>query len=276
LASLLCVALVFVLSTGQAPAADTVYRFGVVPQQAATKLARLWIPVLEGIQAKTGQHWVFETAASIPEFERRLAEGRYDAAYMNPYHYTVFSRAPGYRAVAKQKGKRIQGIVVVGKNSPITALEDLDGHVVAFPAPAAFAASVLPRAHFSKLRVDITPRYVSSHDSVYQAVAKGLFVAGGGIRRTFDGAPAAVRESLRVLWRTDTFTPHAFAVHPRLPATVASGLAAALASLDDSVEGEEALKALAFDQGLEPARDADWNDVRRLGLELLEHLVSGS
>jgi phosphonate transport system substrate-binding protein len=44
------------------PPANPVYRFGIVPQQSATELARTWAPVLDALHAKTGLtlrfgHW---------------------------------------------------------------------------------------------------------------------------------------------------------------------------------------------------------------------------
>ena len=84
--------------------------FGIVPQQSAAKLARMWTPLL-GIPVQTDrcQHLQFSTASDIPEFERRLANGDYDLAYMNPYHYTTFHRSPGYQAFAKQKRQEVKG-----------------------------------------------------------------------------------------------------------------------------------------------------------------------
>ncbi|CRI63664.1 hypothetical protein THIOKS11410013 [Thiocapsa sp. KS1] len=52
--------------------------FGVVPQQAASKLARLWSPILDDLGARTGVRIGFRTAPDTPTFERRLAAGDYD------------------------------------------------------------------------------------------------------------------------------------------------------------------------------------------------------
>ncbi len=77
--------------------------FGIVPQQSAITLANNWGPILKYLSEQTGEEVVFRTAKDIPEFERRVAAGEYDIAYMNPYHYTVFHQKPGYNAIAKQK-----------------------------------------------------------------------------------------------------------------------------------------------------------------------------
>lgn len=248
--------------------------FGVVPQQAASTLAQLWTPVLTQLENATGYRFVFRTAPNIPEFEQRLARGKYDVAYMNPYHFTVFNRGPGYRALARVRDKQIQGIVVTRKDSGLDGIRSLDGQVLAFPAPAAFAASVLPRARFKNDGIKVTARYVSSHDSVYKAVAQGLYPAGGGIMRTFNNVDPAVREQLRILWKTPTYTPHAFASHPRLDPEVAQRIQAALVALDQNEDGRSALSGLNM-RGLTAAANEDWDDVRALGLELLDALVTG-
>lgn len=173
--------------------------FAVVPQQSATKLARLWTPILNHLSARTGYRLSFKTAPDIPTFEQRLARGDYDMAYMNPYHYTVFNQSPGYVAFAKEKDKHIRGIIVVRKDSGHKDLVEFAGQTLAFPSPGAFAASILPHAHFKKMSIPFTPNYVMSHDSVYRAVAKGLYPAGGGVIRTFRNMDPAVSDQLRIL-----------------------------------------------------------------------------
>ena len=115
--------------------------FGIVPQQSATRLAQLWLPLLKQLEQDSGVRLRFRTAPDIPTFEKRLHEGEYDIAYMNPYHYTVFSRSPGYRAIIREKNKKIQGIMVVRADSTIQTIDELNTAKLAFPAPAAFAAS---------------------------------------------------------------------------------------------------------------------------------------
>ncbi len=53
--------------------------------------------------------------------------------------------------------------MVVRKESAIHPLHDLSGKTLAFPAPAAFAASVLPRANLANNDIPFTAKYVSSH-----------------------------------------------------------------------------------------------------------------
>ena len=238
---------------------------GIVPQQSATELARAWIPLLQETALRSGVRLSFRTATDIPTFEDRLGRGDYDIAYMNPFHYTVFSRVPGYQAFAKESGRRLVGIIVVAKNSPVKDIRQLAGSVVAFPAPAAFAASILPRAEFSRRAIAIEPQYVSSHDSVYRGVAQGLFAAGGGVLRTFEAVDPEVSSRLRVLASTPSYVPHAFAAHPRVPTAILERVFAALASLSKDEAGRKVLAPLSF-KGIEAASDHEWDEIRRLNI----------
>lgn len=249
-------------------AAAKSYSFGVVPQQSASKLAELWTPIVLHLSEQTGLQIQFATAPDIPTFEKRLASGEYDFAYMNPYHFTVYHQQPGYQALAKAKNKQIKGIMVVRKDSGITALHQLNQKTLAFPAPAAFAASILTRAHLNKIGVTFTPKYVSSHDSVYRSVAMGLYPAGGGVIRTFNNIPETIRQQLEVLWTTQGYTPHAFAVHPGVDKADQRIVQQALIEMSNTAGGLTLLESLKL-KGLESANNSDWDDVRGLNIELL-------
>lgn len=263
--------------TDMAKAADSVdpITFGVVPQQSAGKLARLWTPVFENLSAATGYRIEFRTAPDIPEFERRLARGEYDLAYMNPYHYTTFHKQPGYEAFAKAKDKKLKGIVVVREDSTYKEMDQLAGQTLAFPSPAAFAASIVTRSYLQNQSIPILAEYVSSHDSVYLGVAKGLYPAGGGVMRTFNNVEEDIRDQLRILWVSPGYTPHAFAAHPRLDKTVVDTIRDAMLRLDETSGGRALLGNLKL-KGIISAEDEEWGDIRALNLQMLDDLISPS
>ena len=241
--------------------------FGIVPQQSASKLAKLWMPIMKLVGEDAGVKLVFQTAKDIPEFEKRCKDGSYKIAYMNPFHYTQFHEDPGFIAVAKQKGKKIQGILVVHKDNESMDLNDLAGKTLAFPAPDAFAATLLPTRELKarKVPIEFQSEYVSSHDSVYRSVAQGLYVAGGGIIRTFNNVDPQVSSQLIPIYRTRKYTPHAFAIHPSVDAKTRQRIAEALIGLGQSEEGRNLLSTIKFD-GIEAAEDQEWDIVRGLNL----------
>ena len=259
----LILALLAAVPAAAEEAAET-YVFGIVPQQSGSRLSRLWSPILAWLEERSGLRLRFATTRNIPTFERRLAQGKYDFAYMNPYHYIQFHERSGYTAFARARDKRLKGILVVRRDSPFRRLADLDEQDLAFPSNA-FAANLVPRAVFRQEGIDVEAHFVSSHDSVYRNVAKGRYPAGGGVMRTFRNTPAAYRKQLRVLWTSEGYTPHAFAAHPRVPPEAVERLQAAMLAMDRDPRGRALLKRIRL-KGIEAGSDPDWNDVRELAI----------
>ena len=257
--------LLFGLCLSHTVMAKQIYKFGIVRQSSGSKLAQLWTPILSYLQEKSGIELEFATTRNIPTYEKRLQDSTYDFAYMSPSQYTASHTESGYTAFAKAKGKRLQGIIVVEKNSPYRELKDLDGRELAFPSNA-FAATLVPLAYFKQIGIRVTPRYVSSHDSVYRNVAKGRYPAGGGVMRTFNNTASAVHDNLRILWTTGDYTSHAFAALPQVPADVVARLQQAMLDMDKDPRGQALLKAIQF-KGIETGQDRDWDDVRNLHIE---------
>ena len=243
------------------------YTFAIVPQQAASVLVKNWGPLLQYLSTQSNHEFKFRTGKNIPVFEQGLEKGEYDFAYMNPYHYIIFHQKSGYQAFAKAKNKKIRGIIVVKKDSPYQNLADLNRQKLAFPSPLAFAASMLTRSALVSNNVEFSSQYVSSHDSVYRNVAAGHFAAGGGVVRTFKAAPSELRANLRILYTTQAYTPHAFAVHPRVPEQIIKQVQTILLGLDSNEQGELLLQRLGI-QGIEKAEDKQWNDIRQLKLNV--------
>jgi phosphonate transport system substrate-binding protein len=270
---LLAISLCFCTLLQAADKSDRVYTFGIVPQQSASILVRKWGPVIQHVARQSGIAIAFRTASDIPTFERNLAAGEYDLAYMNPYHYTVFSQSPGYRAIAKAKDRKLRGILVVHKDSDIKSIEELNGQTLAFPSPAAFAASILPRAELAARGISFTPTYVNSHESVYQSVALQLFPAGGGIKRTFNTSKESVRSKLRILWQTSGYTPHAIAAHKDFNDELVKRITDALVGMGENQEGELMLEGLGI-TGFEKALDSDWDDVRALNISPQDAMIN--
>ncbi|MFT4732530.1 MAG: phosphonate transport system substrate-binding protein [Gammaproteobacteria bacterium] len=247
--------------------------FGVVPQQSAKTLAAKWGPVFDRWSQESGIKIKFVTAKNIPTFEERLLQGKYDIAYMNPYHYVLYHQAAGYLAMAREQDRLLQGIIVVHKDSHIYDLEDLQKVDMAFPAPASFAATIIPLANLAKMNISTKATFVYSHDSVYLNVAKGFFKAGGGVMRTLKSTPAGVQDKLRVVWKSEGFTPHAIASHPRVSDETREKLLSAL----ERLQKDDNFMQLLRDLNLNPfvrAQVNDWDSIKDLNIiGITDHLA---
>lgn len=235
--------------------------FGIVPQQSASRLAKMWGPFLAELSAQTGVTFRFRTTKDIPTFEACLASGAFDVAYMNPMHYTIFSSEASYTAIAHQSEKRLKGVLVAPADASFEALESLEGGTVAFPSPGAFGASILHRALLVENGVAFDPAYVKSHDSVYRAVAVGLMVAGGGVTRTFNSVDPEIRAQLQIIHETPGYTPHAIAVHGGVEPELRDDIQNALMTISEVQP--TLVKGIGM-KGFVTAGDGDWDDVRSL------------
>lgn len=244
-----------------------VFTFGIVPQQSASRLAKMWGPFLSELSAQTGATFQFQTTRDIPTFEACLTSGAYDFAYMNPMHYVIFSQEVGYQAIARQSEKRLKGVIVARAGSEFSDVSTLDGQTLAFPSPGAFGASILNRALLSSEGIAYEPSYVNSHDSVYRAVAAGIMAAGGGVTRTLNALDPELRAQLTVIRETEGYTPHAIAVLDPAGSDLAHRVQQSLMALADS---HPALIAGIGMRGFEMAYDADWDDVRALDMTRTE------
>lgn len=241
--------------------------FGVVPQFDHRKILKIWKPVLGEIQVRTGIRFKLQGSSSIPDFEKRLMNGQFDCAYMNPYHFLKATEAQGYTPLIKDNGKKLFGIIVVRKKSPIRHISELKNKKIAFPAPNALGASLLPRAELGETyKLPIQAMYVKNHSSVYLNVALGKADAGGGVQKTYSQQPANIRNHLRIIHQTIKVAPHPVACHPRIAKELQARIQVAFINLAKNTKGQEKLSRIPIKQAGR-ASYSDYKDLNNLGLE---------
>ena len=194
---------------------------GVVPQQSPLKLSQKWTKITEYLNNETGLKVVFKTKNSIPKFEDELYKGNYDISYMNPYHFTVANEKQGYEAFTRAD-KKIGGILLAQDENMKLSKENLMGKTFLFPAPNAFAATLLTKYELKqKFDFDVDKDgkvfYVNSHDSVYKGVSRAVGDIGGGIVRTYNNFKSkSDKEKINIVYKTNKYPSHPIAYHPRM------------------------------------------------------------
>ena len=248
-------------------AEEQTFRFGVVPQFDARRTQTTWQPVLEFLDKQTGHHFELVGSPSIQEFEKQLLAGEFDFAYMNPYHLLKAHEAQGYMPLVRDVGRTLSGIVVVRNDSTIRDVKELDGMTVAFPAPNALGAALIPRREFGDVyRINIKPAYVRSHSSVYLNVVTGQTVAGGGVKKTLQAQPEHIRNALKIIYTTPQVAPHPVAVHPRVDAAVREKVREAFLQQDGTAQKSDLFARIPMKQaGL--ASLEDYAPLKQMGLE---------
>lgn len=254
--------------------AQPVYKFGVVPQFEPRKLSAIWSPILVELERRTGFRLEMVGSARIPEFENEFENGRYDFAYMNPYHSLVAMRAQKYQPLVRDGGQQLFGILVVAKDGPIKKITDLNGKTVAFPSPNALGASLLIRADLDRLhKIRISPLWVQTHTSAYLNAALGKVAAAGGVMSTLAQQPEAVRNKLTIIYETRRMMPHPVMAHPRVPAADREKLRQAFLDLSATPEGAELLAKVPIKQVI-AATEGEYRELAGWGLD--DYYVKGA
>lgn len=224
------------------------YTFDVVPQLTASKIYTTWSPLLQRVGQDAGLCFELRVPTTIPEFEQKLFKGEPEFVFLNPYHVVLAYQKKKYQPLLADSAELLTGILVVRADSPIQKLDDLKDKNIAFPAPNAFAASLLIRAELEKKKIHINPVFVKTHSNVYRAVIGKDTLAGGGVNNTLENEAPEVRQQLRVLYETPTYTPHPVATHPSVPASVRTRFLNAMLKLTQDEEGRRLLDGVNLHQ----------------------------
>lgn len=243
-------------------------KVGVVPQFEQRRLLATWQPILDKLQEKTGCDFHLSGNKHISEFEENFKAGLYDMAYMNPYHAVMANKEQEYIPIIRSGAKKLLGILVVQKDSPIQHVSELNGQEIAFPSPNALGASLLMRAELAKKHgLDITPRYVKTHSSVYLHVLKGLTKAGGGVGRTLKEQDSRIKDKLRILYKTQQVYAHPLVIHPRIEATIRKKIQATFITIGKN--NPELVAKIPMKQPV-ATNMQDYDNLKKMGLDDFE------
>jgi phosphonate transport system substrate-binding protein len=245
------------------------YVVGIHPLHNPQRLMEMYGPILEHIDAAIpGVHFRLEASRNYEDFDKKLYSEHFDFAMPNPYQ-TVLSLKHGYRVFGKMgDDDNFRGIILVRKDSGIRTVSDLKGKKVAYPAPTALAATMMPQyylhTHGIDVNRDIENIYVGSQESVIMNVLRGHVAAGATWPLpwlTFSAEHPDQASQFEVKWQTETLPNNGWVVREGVPPELASQFATALFGLNDSAHGRKILERLPITR-FEPATDATYAPVR--------------
>lgn len=215
--------------------------FGVVTQRSIVMTAQYWNPILNYLEKKTGIQLVLKIERTAPEHSRKVGQGSYDLVYSNHF-FTKANAKAGYRVLARPAGPPITGAIVVLEGSPVTRLEELAGHEVGFPSPAAFVGYAVTMDALARQGIHVKPVFAGNQEGI-MAQLKAQRVIAASVNSLVMREYAA-REQLRyrVLWQSPNYLNLPIAVHPRVVARQATALQEALVGMAKNAEGRQILE----------------------------------
>lgn len=238
----------------QPPNARTEYVFGVHPLHNPERLNEVFGPMVDALNREIPEViFRLEASRNYAAFDKKLYSGAFDFALPNPYQ-TVESLQHDHRVFGKMADNyKFRGIILARKDSGIAEIADLKGKAVAFPAPTALAATMMPQAflheHGLKVGKDFDVRYVGSQESSIMNVYLGEVAAAATWPPPWEllsKERPELEEELEVVWETESLVNNGLVVHTDVPAQLVSKVSDVLFSLHTHDLGRDILSGMGL------------------------------
>ena len=224
--------------------------FGILPFISAEELVFRFTPLVNYLSANLQVPVRIETAPDFVEFARRThEETRYDILFTAPHFFTRANQKAGYRLIASVDSPEMWAVIVVPKQSEIHTLQDLEGKRLATVPPLGLATLLVRKSLFEAgidPDVDLDMVITPTHDASLLSSYHGVTDASVLMQPPFEAASKKVRDSMRVIDRTES-TPHIpISVAPWLDETCATEITELLVNMGSTPEGKSVLQHNRF------------------------------
>lgn len=239
------------------------YTFGVFPYLPPLSLDRVFAPVVRNLSEVLGRPVHLRTKETFAAFLAELPRGTYDFAFVHPYFYVAAVDQYAYLPVVRLD-EPLTAVVVAREPSPLRALDDLRGRILALP-PELAAVTELMRLELLDADLipgrDVTLRHFQSKASCLHAIDVGDAAGCGVPRFALRQLPPEETKNLRIVFESRPVPGVAIVAHQRVPEPVRERLRAAILSWPASDAGR-AILAEAEWPGFVAAQNADYDEIR--------------
>ena len=224
--------------------------FGILPFISAEQLVLRFTPLVNYLSDNLQVPVRLETAPDFVEFARRThEESHYDILFTAPHFFIRANQKAGYRLVASVDSPEMWALIVVPKQSEIQSLEDLKGRRLATVPPLGLATLLVRKTLFEAgidPDVDLDMVITPTHDASLLSSYHGVTDASALMQPPNAAASKKVRDSMRIIARTES-TPHIpISVAPWLSEACAAEVTELLLSMGSTPEGEAVLQHNRF------------------------------
>jgi len=241
--------------------------FGILPFISAEQLVIRFSPIAHYLSRELHTKVRIETAPNFAEFARRtLKNQRYDILFTAPHFYPPAHSEAGYQLIAGVDSPGMWAVIVAPVQSNIFKLDDLRGKRLATVSPAGLA-TLLVKKYLSDAGIDpdtdLTMISTPSHDASLLSSYHGITDASALMQPPFAAASPHVKESMRIIARTDS-TPHIpISVSSRISKSCTDEITKVLLEMKTTERGKQALRHSSF-SGFKKTSAEDYESMKDL------------
>jgi phosphonate transport system substrate-binding protein len=227
----------------------TTLLFGIYPANNPQNLHQIYGPLIDYLNKKMPEvTFQMASSATYEDFDKRLSGAYFHFVISNPYQ-ALEAVQHGYKIYAKMgDDERCKGLIVVKKNGPVKALTDLKNQTISFPAPTAFAATMMPLYYLHTrgmdVNRDIKRLYTISHESSMMSVYLGKTIAAASWSlawKRFQKQNPEFASKLEVKWETPSLINNACLVRSDVSPQLAGKVTTLLLSMQLDAQGKKIL-----------------------------------
>lgn len=242
------------------------------------------------LEKETGLFFKTSVPANYIAVVEAFGSNRADIAVMNSFGYLLAHSKYGAQAYLKtlRHGKEYySGQIIYNSKSGIRTLKDLQGKKFAFTDSASTSGYLFPLKILNDNKIKLgASTFAMKHDNVVTMVYQGQVDAGATFySEPIDGKIQDARERVKTQFpdvedrvKILTVTSHIpndpFVFRKDLPTPLKDKFIAALSKYLQTAEGKETFKKMYSMDGVVPAKDADYNDLRKVIKESKSDLES--
>jgi phosphonate transport system substrate-binding protein len=250
---------------------DNILRFGFDLRSSPREDAQQYIPFLNYLEKATGLHIELRFTPANSTIEDDLGQGVVQFAAIGAVTYitanTKYGIIPLVRGLNTEGRAEYQSVIIVSPDSPIRKIEDLHGSRFAFGSITSTQGHLIPRIILTEHGISLNDlaeyKYTGSHHNCANAVAAGLFDAGG-IQDTM-GRWMAAEGIFHIIYTSQFYPSSGIAANRDVQLQVIKTIRQAL--LDFKPKGKDAENLYHWDRtempnGFTEANDEDYTVLR--------------
>jgi len=255
--------------------AEQPYVFARAPQLSPTLISKLWSPFIKTLSTSINKKIILKIYHSREEFESDLRKGNVDFYFGNPGYGVVGHLRHGYIPLIRSDKKKLEGIIVVKKDSGIKNISQLQNKIISFPSKTSFAASLFLRKNIdTQFNINYKTSYSGTHDNTYRAILIGKVDAGGGVTRTLQQEDKKLREQLKIIYTSPGIQPHPIMAHPKVPKEIQQAVQKAILDLDKSENGKGILKKIKLQKPVIANYKRDYKNIEGTSSKMYRYLLN--
>jgi phosphonate transport system substrate-binding protein len=224
--------------------------FGFLPLVSPEKLVQRFVPLVNYLATQIGTEIRIETAPDFAEFARRTnKERRYDLLFTAPHFFYRAHRDVGYQLLVRVDSPGMVAIIVVPRDSDIRSVQGLAGRKLATVPPLGLA-TLLARKYLIEHDIDpdadLSLVSTPSHNASLLSSFYGVTDASALMMPPFRFASAEVRESMRIIAKTESSPHMPISAAPWLDTACMREITRLLTGMRDDPAGREVLGKIRF------------------------------